>query len=382
MAGPDGTTTRPGSYIERAGVAFLASRARDRRVVATDAVHVLNDAERASLRRIERWAVGQATLTGALSGLLCAIPTIALAPPDWTDAGAWLRYWTVVMGVTAVVSVLEIAWLYRLSLIAVHDLAEAAGFDLGDPGHADDPTSALWALARAALEVPNPPTAVPGIDPLREASKLRILVASSVYKLKVALSGYLLKALLRRALGRVATRAVLELIAVPVTAAWDGLLTWLIVREARIRVVGPSAAAEMAAHLIDPHRLGPAGDACAVRAIGAAIVRTEDPHPNLVALLVAVRRASGVGHLDELDDTARFLRELAALAAGEQAVVLRLLVAATIIDGRIAWAEGQLLAEAFALTGRTLDRPAIERLRRALVAGDPIDKATLEAVAH
>ena len=54
---------------------------------------------------------------------------------------------------------------------------------------------------------------------------------------------------MRRILGRVAVRSVLgalvPFVAVPVTATWNALLTWKLLREARIRAMGPSAVAEL-----------------------------------------------------------------------------------------------------------------------------------------
>ncbi|MFO0646873.1 MAG: hypothetical protein U0326_11595 [Polyangiales bacterium] len=150
------------------------------------------------------------------------MPAIVLTPvPSGAPFAAYAHYWGIVGGVTVVASVLEIAWLYWDGLRAVHALAHAAGLDLAEDPNGEDPTGVVWALARAALELPNPPDGVAGLDPmLPEASKLKLVLASTVYKLKVALTGFVMKALVRRALGRAATRAVLELVAAPVTAIW------------------------------------------------------------------------------------------------------------------------------------------------------------------
>jgi hypothetical protein len=381
---PQSPPAQSDSRLERAGVRFLQSLARERKPVALDALHVLNEDERHALMAIERAAIARAALAGALSGLVCAIPVILLAPiARGAPFGAHATYWSIVVGVTIAASVLEIAFLYWDGLRAVQRLAHAAGMDLADPMLEQDKTSALWALARAALEAPNPPDAVPGVDPMREASRARVVAASLLYKLKVTISGFLVKALVRRALGRAATRTVLELVAVPVTALWDALVCWLIVREARLRVIGPSAAVEFTAIILPDAsaRSAPCRAAC-LRAIGAAAVRSEDLHPNLVALLREVRRVTArEGELVEsIDDSALFLRELAALSPDEQTVVLRMLATASIIDGRLARDETRLLQEAFSSAGRTLELSSIEALRRAFVSGDAIPPARLEAI--
>lgn len=376
-----GRPDQEGSLFETLGVRYLRSLVVGALPDAIDAVHVLNESERAALSAIERSAVIRATAAGALSGLVCALPLVLWAPVE--DGAPWTEHaarWGVVGGVTVVASVVEIAYLYAITLRAVRDLAHAAGLDISDKNDAGA-TSMAWSLARAALEMPNPPTMVPGFDPLREASRARVLLASTLYKLKVAATGFLTKALLRRALGRAATRAVLEFVAVPVTAIWDGVTTWSVVREARLRVLGPSAAREFTAHLLEGAQLSAAGAACAVRAVGAAMVRTEDPHPNLVVLLATVQGAVAVGDLDGLDDSVRFLEELRALSPDEQTRVLRVLAAATIIDGRLLRSERRLLQEAFTVASRTVNLASVSSLRAAFVSGDPISREQLTAIA-
>lgn len=374
-------TAPHGSAIERAGVRFLRSLAAQKPAVALDAVHVLNPAERAELLRIERGAVRRAAVAGALSGFVCAIPAIVMGvlPPDASthDKAVW---WAVVGAVTVVASVAEIVFLYWDGLRAVHGLAHAAGMDLTDEKQLLDPTSALWSLARAALEMPNPTDIVPGVDPLREASRLRLALTSTLYKLKVTLTGFLTKALLRRALGRAATRAVLELVAVPVTAVWDAIVCGMILREARLRVMGPSAALEFVGLLLPPESTS-AVRACALRAVCTAVVRSQDLHPNLVALHKTVQATLGDATVETLDDGASFFRALKALDAGEQTTVLRVLCTASIIDGRLADDEVRLMHEAFAACGRRFSLRAVKRLRRAFVSGDPIPAERLHAVA-
>ncbi len=378
-------STAQTSRLELAGVRFLRSLAAQKRAVAQDELHILNADERRALRQIERSAIARAAAAGALSGLVCAIPAIVMTPVAATAPhGDLVRYWGVIIGVTIVASVLEIAFLYWDGLRAVQRLAHAAGMDLADPALEHDTTSALWALARAALEAPNPPNAVPGVDPLREASKTRVFVASVLYKLKVTISGFLAKALVRRAMGRAATRSVLELVAVPVTAVWDAVVCWLIVREARLRVLGPSAANEFTNIVAPaPSALSERCRECCLRAIGAAAVRSEDLHPNLVALLKTAQRAlvtSADASVESIDDSQRFLSLIAELARDEQTIVLRMLATASIIDGRLAREEKRLLEEAFARCGRSVELSAIEALRRAFVSGDAIPPSRIEAI--
>jgi hypothetical protein len=347
---------------------------------AIDAVHVLNSDERNALRRVERGAIVRAAVAGAISTMIAAAVEVAVSRPllgprprhaTFEDQA---RFYAVVALGTIVTSIVEILFLYWDGLRAVHRLSYEAGLDLFP--NQDDDKALAGAMARAALELPNPTIRLFGVDPRREASRLRLVFASIVYKLKISVTNFLVKALVRRMLGRAFVRSWLPFVAVPVTAVWNAFVCWLIMREARIRAMGPSAAQEMIAIVLrDEAQLSRAGRIAAVRAVASSIVRTEDLHPNLAALLREVARLVPHGEMAseiDLDDTRLFLEHLARLARGEQAIVLRILAIASMIDGRLTRAEKRLLAEAHAACGRAHDLAPVERLRRAFIQGDPI----------
>src|SRR5207249_1674991 len=142
--------------------------------------------EREALRRIERGAIVRACLAGALSGAASGIAE-ALAKPLPPQ-----QFWPVVLGVTVAAASCELAFIYFHGLRSSHELARAAGLEVkGDPILAS-------ALARAALEMPNPTRPVLGVDPRREASRWRLLAGTLAYKAKVSMTNFFAKLLLRR----------------------------------------------------------------------------------------------------------------------------------------------------------------------------------------
>ena len=105
-------------------------------------------------------------------------------------------------------------------------------------------------------------------------------------------------------------------------------------------------------------------------------VRSYALHPNLAALLTEVR--AHVGELCEgvvIDDSRLFLTRLAGLPRDEQDIVLCVLTAAAIVDGRLTGDEKRLLREALVACGRAPDLSAARRLCKAFVFGDPIAAA-------
>ena len=373
--------------LERIGVEYIKNLARGVRVVDEDGVHVLNDRELASLRSISRGTVLRAVLAGALSAVASAGAEVwanQLYGTSPVEPSAQLRWWGIVVGATAAASVVEIGFLYWDSLRSVHRLAAEAGLDLFDDK--DEAREAVAAaLARAALELPNPPRGLYGVDATREASQAELILASVLYKMKTSLSNFLLKALLRRALGRTALRTYLQtllpFVAVPVTALWNGVVAWLVVREARLRVLGPSAAHQLARLCLGESTLPPAMASAAAQAVACSVVKSADFHPNLAALLQEVVGLVGEPPPGTLGDTRVLLDAIDALPLPEALPVLRLLCVAAVIDGKLHRSELALLDLAFARHELRVDLGALHHLRRLLLRGKPIDAPVIEALA-
>ena len=379
--------------LERVGVRYFeqrsAGKGRPPAAAQVDAVHLLNPEERAAVKRVERGAIFRSFLAGAISAAIAAVAEVWATPlaPEGTAllSSESLKFWAIVGGATAIAAVLEILYLYWDILRSVHELSQVTGLQLFGASQKDSDRAIAEALARAALELPNPITLHPRINPRREASKWRLLAASVIYKLKVGVSNFLIKMLVRRILGRVFVRSlvnsVIPFAAVPITAAWNGVVTWLVMREARLRAMGPSAAQELVSVVFaDAPVLSEAGRLAAVRAVAAAIVRTQDLHPNLVALLAEVQHKAGDTGNAELDDPGEFLRSLKVLPAGEQRLALQTLVVACIVDGRVSRREKKLLTEAFAAVGRPVDFGPVHRLRREFVAGNGVADDAVRAL--
>jgi hypothetical protein len=368
------------ALFERLGLAVL-QRAPARAAVADedDPIHVLNADELLELRRIERLAVVRAALAGALSGAATAVVAIWAQSrhiaPDGTaySTGDALWFWTFVIVATAIASVFEIGFLYWDALRSVHAMASAAGLKLSASELAGERREVALALARAALELPNPPHRVFGVDPRREAVRWRFAVAAVLYKAKIALTTLLLKVSLRALLGRVMGRWIFELVTIPVTAVWNAVVCFMVVREARLRTMGPSAAHELVGFALADVEPSDAGRAAAFRAVAAAVVRTQDFHPNHLALLRVLSEKLGAPAVDDIDDSARFIAELGALTEADKRLVLRLLVIAAVLDGRLTRAEKRLLTEAFRACRRPLSLERVDQLRRAFAAGRGLD---------
>lgn len=365
--------------MARFGKRYFASRSSKVKAVNSgDALHVLNEQERKALRRVEIGAVARAALAGALSGGVCAAAEV-FANDEWPEDV--VKYWLFLGGITVVASIAEIAFIYWDTLRSVHELARVAGIELFGKDRESSDDALVDALARAALELPNPVDMGMGVNPHREVKKWRLVLASLAYKAKVGVTNFLIKMMIRRVGGRVVLRQALPFVALPVTAFWNGVVTWLVLREARIRAMGPSAIEALVKVIFDDAPLlSPEGKLSAMRAVAAAIVRTQDLHPNLVRLLsVASKRAGDTGKA-ELDDVGLFLNDLPKLDPRERKVSLQLVAVACVVDGRVSSRERKLWSDALAASGKSMEPQLLDKLRLGFVRGDEGTAATLRDV--
>lgn len=351
-----------------------------------EVIHILDDGERERIRKLANRMILIAFGVGAASGLVSSIASFVLAVPEEVTTTFWedLRDFLIVNGVTIVATMFEVAILYRFALQTVHLIAREAGIRLiprGDDPDLDEKRAVALALARAALELPNPPKNPFGIDPYREIPKWRLVVATIFYKLKISLTNFILRILIRRIAGRAIVKAYLTFTDVFVTGAWDAWVAWRMTTQARIRALGPSACESLLQQILaEEGEVRPAVFETMLRSVATVIVRDRDVHPNLLALMRAITRRSGVAQVDGLDDGARFLVALDGLGERERGLVYEVFVLSSFPDGRVSRAERELLETVLARDGLRLEVHALKRVASRFKRGDPITRAMLREV--
>ncbi len=365
--------------LERFGISYLHRLAgkEGEKPLDTQAIHILTEEDRKQMRRVERRASWLIAFVGAVSASISvfayymAEPILyRVADPGWQ---IWLEFYAWVGGVTLLATALEIFYIHITSIKATQKLAAIAGLDLFPDGTPESATA--YILVRAALELPNPPATDLGLDHHRESSKWIILFATLIYKIKIFATNVIARLILRRLLGRVVARVWLELIAIPVTAAWNYAAARVVMREARVRTLGPSLAREFVDRLKEEKELlSPQAKECLLQAVGANIVRTVDPHPNLVLLFRLLAEAFEVDPMSEteFDSSQALLANLANLSGMEQSYVLKVLETATLIDGRMRRREISLLEAASKKTQRSFDLDKLKDLRKQFMQGQAI----------
>ena len=370
---PAHAEARPG-WLERMGRAAF-ERMAEQEARAGGQAPPLEQATAATDAQRSRAAAGATALAALVAfgaGALSAWGSV-WAGIATEHLGFWWN-WTWIILATAICSLVEFAVLFAVSLLLVARLARLSGVDgrAQDPVYRSDRVSGL--LARAALEIDDPVMHVLGIDPLERVSRPRLLLVAILYKLKIAVSNVLARVLLTRLVGRYVLRVSVAYVAVPVTGLWNAWVTVKVARDAQLRLNGQAVVAAVRRQLQARQAeapLSPRARLAALKAAGNVVVLTQNYHPNMLLLMLALLEVLGeppAREVPRLDSWPSFLEDLAPLEADERRWVLSLLAIAAALDGHFSALEQQALDEAFGPPSVAY-YARIRRLRQCLASG-------------
>lgn len=342
-----------------------------------DEIHILNDQEQDRLRSIEKAAIWRAAGIGTLSALICAVSWPAAlwcfgTPPEEMPMLERWPWYAVMGAVLTFATIVEIVLIYWNALHAVHRMSYAAGLKLFND--AGEPVAVMNALVSAALELPRSREETLFAVPGKEISRWWVLAAAMLYRLKVTVSYYIAKAIFQRLMSRVAVRWAIELVAVPVYAFWDALITFWVLREARVCAMGPSAVEEFSRkiQLRDVNVSDQAHNAI-VCAVGATVARNSELHPNVELLFRELVKIYGIPPGQDVDSSDSLMGLLAGLTHDEQVLVLETLTLSMIIDGQASVWERQLLADCLDACGMPENPEPLKNGLKDFRAGKRID---------
>lgn len=311
--------------------------------INSDEIHILNSKELKHLKNIERWAVIRAGIAGAVSALGCsafgifAYYYLEIDPNQnisWVD---FFRFWLLVGPVILFFTVLEFYYLYYDGLKSIAQIAYYAGLDLKQEKPYITP------LAEAALEIDKQNGEILGINPLKKSYKPKLFVTQGIYKAKIIITNLLLKFLVSRIVGRVAIRGFLDLVAIPVTAFWDAWVCNNIMKEARLRAIGPSAVQERINHYFPTSQsFSEETKSQVMRAVAYMIISTENLHPNLAYLTLKLHEQLKPQTLEFPINEELLFENFFQLKTDELVLVSKIMAFAIIIDGKISSKERKI----------------------------------------
>lgn len=215
-----------------------------KKVNTDNVLFLLNEDEIKHIRRKETVAVWLAAFIGAMGVVLLYVPQYAfpgLFPiTEITLLGKKFSVPVVMLLYTVALVIIEILLLTLLNIWCAHEVAVATGFL-----NYNIKKERRNMLINISLEKKNKEILRYGIDPLQGINKKALLIWNFFFILKATLSNLLFKIFIQRALGRYAVKAVQDFAGIPIFAAWNAYGTRVILKEARVIIMGQNLVEEV-----------------------------------------------------------------------------------------------------------------------------------------
>ncbi len=246
------------------------------------------------LSKVGRRAVLWSSLLGAITGVLIVAVAIIAAPLEPTDDASWketILFYGVIFGSGGLLTAIELMLIYVVTMRSARTIVIMNGIQPENAFDDDAERALLLSMIHAGLEAPNSTIPLHGIDPIVNVPRWRLIFAAAAYKAKVSATKLIMKALWRRiivrVLGRSASRAVIEIVSIPVFAGWNAYVTRNVMLELRVRVLGNETVDDAIEYLY-PEGFGSIDtmtrQACLL-AVRSQITEVADFHPNVTLML-------------------------------------------------------------------------------------------------
>ncbi|PRY66427.1 hypothetical protein B0H98_101411 [Vreelandella songnenensis] len=326
-----------------------------------------------AIKRIKRWAMVWAAVAGIVSGTLIGggewwMKRIAIA--DWSSLNfsEQVPYWIAYYAAAGVVTAFEIGFLYWNALRGVTHITRRAGLPYSQQA-AFTPSVQLTVhgIARIALEYPSSGNTIYGINPHAYLHGWKLTLKTLLYRLKISLSSFILRVVMRRVLGRLALRGFIPMLMGPLYAIWNAWIAARVLHQAHLVAYGPP---RIDALMKELNELPLAQRRLVVQGIGELMMRNRHPHPNLVLLLSQLLETLPDKPQSVDIDWPDTLRQYANLEQPQRTQVLESLTQAAILSGPFKGARKKFLREVYARCQTPLQEQAVVARQRRWLAGE------------
>jgi hypothetical protein len=337
-------TPKKKSYFERYAYDQLTRNKGDQ---SGEELFLLSEKEIAALKRIRIATYMKAILAGSLGVILLYVPyhlwgdilfPITNVPLFFLDDPLPLEIEFLVYSVVLVIA--EIWFLTVVNVKAVSDIAAACGCpSRTDPNFEDN----VGALIAVGLEKKQKELASIGINPYEGLSKWSVILYQIVLKLKAALSGFLLKLLVTKVLGRYALRMVVDLAGIPVYAFWNAWGVRTIMNETRVRVMAPPLINKFTQKLYEDFKGNDQFRSTIYNTLQAISTSKRSFHYNHFLLATSILNKFEIPVSTESNYEEDFLRNVPKFDSDVERAIAKLLLFGIMIDGRLSMREKRAL---------------------------------------
>ncbi len=203
--------------------------------------HVLTEEESDRLKKIQFWSMFRAALAGALGVVALYVPHYLYGEALFPITEIALPFLDEPLEVevtfllySLVLVVIEIAYLTYNNIHTVKNIAHACNYPLPEDPFFETNVESLVAVG---LERNIKSQSQIGINPFAGLSKWQVMIFTIVNLAKAAMTNFLFKLIIKRALGRYAFRLLVDLAGIPVYAFWNAYAARVVIKESRVRIM-------------------------------------------------------------------------------------------------------------------------------------------------
>jgi len=290
-----------------------------------------------------------AVIIAFLVGALTSVPAVWFEM-YYRESFTTFYYYGLLSAITLVLLIVEVGILYWLGMRSTYTLAYMTGYDGIHEEELPPEYDLKNMMVRSALELEDPAIEYLGINPHKYVSKKWLIVRTLLYKAKIILSSIVLKLILKKVAGRYGVRIGFVWVAIPVTAIWDAVVMYRVVKDARLRLFGYHLSKYIIEEILTDRVLNsysPHVREGAIRAVSTVMVLSKTYHPNNIILLIRLSSNFDISESKDYDDLDKFLEHLNSASKEEQHLLRILAGISAIFDGVFNSTEKEALIKIF-----------------------------------
>jgi hypothetical protein len=351
MAQPKIKTDKINTLIESIGVKFFLRFSKQLKSERT--IKLQDIPSDRVLEVVSQNITLNAVIIAFLVGALTTVPAV-LFEIYYSEVLEPLYYYGILSLITILFLVIEVGVLYWLGIRMVYTLAYLTGYKEHEESTLPPEYDVKKIMVRSALEIEDPAIEYLGIDPQKYVSAYWLFMRTLLYKAKIMLTTVLAKLILRKVAMRYGVRVGFVWVAIPVTAIWDAIVMYRVVKDAKLRLFGYHLSKYIAREIITDNLLDGYSKEIregAIRAVSTIMILSQNYHPNNVLLLIRLNENLAIKEENGYDDLEVYLAYLEKLTLEEKHLLRTLSGMAAVFDGKMKREEEEALVKIFAEEG-------------------------------
>lgn len=335
------------TLLEKIGIRYFSQLSKKLDYDAT--IHLKNIPSDKVLQVVANNVTLNTVIIAFLVGALTTVPAV-LFEIYYREYFTTFDYYLWLSAITVVLLVIEVGILYWLGMRSTYTLAKITGYEGESDNELPPEYDIKNMMVRSALELDDPAIEYLGINPRKNVSKKWIFMTAILYKAKIVLSSILIKFILQKVASRYGVRVGFVWVSIPVTAVWDAIVMYKVIKDARLRLFGYHLSKYIIDEVLTDEVMNSYSSHTregAIRAVSTMMVLAKSYHPNNIILLIRLSQNFDISEAKDYDALDKFLEHLEEASKEEKAFLKNLVGITAVFDAKLTRDEKIALVKIF-----------------------------------